>query len=88
MLQTMMDVVRELPENGVGRRLWSDRIFYRDPGSGQTTPLSEIWGDGGPQIVRHFIRAMRIAQWSPVQSALRMIFNGRAAAWPDSEAAV
>lgn len=84
-LQTMVDVVRHYPENALGRRLWSDRVFYRDPVSKSTVPLSEIWTDGGPQIVRHFIRAMRILGWSGVQSALRLALEDRAAGVPGGE---
>ncbi|HEX4169543.1 MAG TPA: hypothetical protein VHZ55_29115 [Bryobacteraceae bacterium] len=83
-LQTMMDVVRDFPENIEGRRVWSDRVFYRDPLTGVTTPLTAIWKDGGPRIVRHFIRSMQLAQWQPVQSALRWAFNERT----DSEASI
>ena len=87
-LHTMVDVVRDYPENIEGRRLWSDRVFYRDPVTGDTTPLSAIWQDGGPKIVRHFIGAMRLVHWPGVKSALRMALDDRAAVWSDREASV
>lgn len=40
-LQTMIDIVRDYPENVEGRRSWSDRVFYREPGSA-AIPVSSI----------------------------------------------
>ena len=37
-LQTMVDVVREYPENFAGRRAWADRVFYRDPQTNIAVP--------------------------------------------------
>lgn len=48
--QTIGDVVRYYPESVTGRRLWSDRIFYRDPLTGETIPISVIWQDGGRRL--------------------------------------
>ena len=87
-LHTMVDVVRDYPENIEGRRLWSDRVFYRDPISGHTTPLTAIWQDGGPRIVRHFIGAMGLVHWPGVKSALRMALDDRSVVWSDREASV
>jgi hypothetical protein len=85
-LQTMVDVVRDYPENMEGRRIWSDRCFYRDPTSGNTQALSVIWKDGGPGIVRQFIRAMRLLEWRGVRSALRLALDDRS--WSDGEASI
>ncbi len=87
-LQTMVDVVREYPENSPGRRTWGDRVFYRDPVSGVTSPITEIWTDGGPSLVRHFVRAMRLLEWRGVRSALRIALNDREPVWSDQRAAV
>jgi hypothetical protein len=87
-LQTMVDVVREYPENFEGRKTWGDRVFYRNPDSGIVTPVKAIWTDGGPRVVKHFIAAMRLLEWRGVKSALRVALNQRAAAaWSDPEAA-
>jgi hypothetical protein len=61
-LQTIVDIVRDYPENIEGRRLWSDRVFYRDPLSGETSSLTAVWKDEGPNIVRRFIKAMRLLE--------------------------
>jgi hypothetical protein len=84
-LQTMVDVVRHYPENTFGRRQWSDRVFYRDPASGNTLPLSVIWPDGGPAIVRQFIRAMQFLGWRGVQQALRLALEEGVGVWSDPE---
>ena len=87
-LQTMMDVVREYNENFAGRRTWADRVFYRDPETKIVTPLASLWADGGPGIVKQFIAAMRLIEWSPLRSALRMALDDRSAVWSDREAAI
>lgn len=87
-LQTMVDVVREYPENFGGRRTWADRVYYRDPETNVTVPLAELWPDGGPAIVRHFVASMRIVGWTPLRSALRMALDDRSAVWSDQEAAI
>ena len=87
-LQTMVDVVRDYPENFEGRKSWGDRVFWRNPETGQTVPLASVWADGGPLVVRHFIAAMRLLEWRGVRSALRIALNERAeTAWSDPEAA-
>jgi hypothetical protein len=87
-LQTMVDVVREYPENFAGRRTWADRVYYRDPETKVTVPLATLWADGGPAIVKQFVGAMRLLEWRPLRSALRMALNDRSAVWEDQEAAI
>jgi hypothetical protein len=87
-LQTMIDVVRDYPENFEGRRSWRDRVFYRDPESSAVIPLGTIWNDGGPLVVRHFIAAMRLLEWRGVRSALRLALDDRSVVWSDQEAAI
>jgi hypothetical protein len=87
-LQTMVDVVRDYPENFEGRKTWGDRVYYRNPDTGEVMPINKIWTDGGPMVVKHFIAAMRLLEWRGVRSALRMALNERTSiAWSDSEAA-
>ncbi len=88
-LQTMVDIVREYPENFAGRKSWDDRIFYRDPTTNIPHPLAAIWGDGsGPRVVAHFIAFLRLLEWRGVRSALRIALNDRASVWSDREATV
>ncbi|MDQ2841085.1 MAG: hypothetical protein M3Y72_08615 [Acidobacteriota bacterium] len=76
-LQTIVDVVRDYPENMEGRRLWSDRVFYRDPDSASSIPLTALWRDGSPKFIRHAIRTMQLTRWRGVQSALRLALDDR-----------
>ena len=87
-LETMVDVVRDYPENFAGRRTWADRVFYRDPQTNIAVPIATLWNDGGPGIVKQFIAAMRLLEWTPFRSALRMALEDRSAVWPDGEAAI
>jgi hypothetical protein len=87
-LQAMVDVVRDYPENFAGRRTWADRVFYRDPQTKIAVPLASLWSDGGPGIVKQFIAAMRLLEWTPFRSALRVALNDRSAVWSDQEAAI
>jgi hypothetical protein len=87
-LQTIVDVVREYPENFAGRRYWGDRMFYRDAESGAITPLASLWKDGGPGIVKQFIGAMRLLEWRPFRSALKVALHDRSVVWSDGEAAI
>lgn len=87
-LQTMIDVVRDYPENASGRRTYADRVFYCDPLNGATFTLKQIWSDGGPTIIRHFITAMRLLEWRGVRSALKIALNDRTTVWADQQAAV
>ena len=74
-----------LPE---GRRRWSDRIFYKGPEYTEALPLSKVWKDGGPAVVRHFLSAMRLIELRSVRSALRLALDDRSTVWSDQEAAV
>ncbi|MDQ2713080.1 MAG: hypothetical protein M3Y24_12780 [Acidobacteriota bacterium] len=85
-LQTMVDVVRDYPENVEGRRMWSDRVFYRDPFTGNTLPVRAIWMDGGPSIIQHFLRAMKLVEWRGVRTALRFALDDRSSVWSDGKA--
>ena len=87
-LQTMVDVVREYPENFAGRRTWADRVYYRDPETKVTVSLADLWPDGGPRVVKQFLAAMRLMEWRPFRSALRLALNDRSAVWSDPGAAI
>lgn len=79
-LQTVIDILREYPENFQGRRSWADRVFYRDPVGAAPVPLASIWNGKGPGIVRLFMTAMRLLEWRGVRSALRFALDDRSRA--------
>jgi hypothetical protein len=87
-LQTMVDVVRDYPDNFEGRRFWFDRVFFRHSKLEDPVPIGSIWKTGGPAVVRRFIGAMRLIERRSVRSALRLALNDRASAWSDQEVAV
>jgi hypothetical protein len=87
-LQTMVDVVREYPDNFDGRRLWSDRVFFLPPDKTEPVPVSSYWQDGAPAVIRCFIAAMGLLERRTVRSALRLALDDRSAVWSDSEVAV
>jgi hypothetical protein len=80
-LQTMVDIVRDYPENLKGRRSWSDRVFYREPGSTTPIAMAAIWNGNGPKIIQQFIVAMRLLEWRGIRSALRLALDDRARVW-------
>jgi hypothetical protein len=87
-LQTMVDVVREYPDNFEGRRMWSDRVFFRPKPEAEPVPLTSYWSNGGPAVVRHFIGAMRLIERRSVRSALRLALNDRSPVGSDLEVTV
>jgi hypothetical protein len=80
-LQTMVDIMRDYPENPHGRNSWMQRVFYRDPNGDSPVPLSALWNNGAPKIVNHFVSAMRILRLRSVQSILRFALDDRAKVW-------
>jgi hypothetical protein len=74
-----------LPE---GRRRWCDRVFYKGPTDSEALPLSKVWKDGGPAVVKHFLSVMRLIELRSVRSALRLALDDRSTEWSDQEAAV
>lgn len=64
-VHTVIDVLREYPENFEGRRTWPDRVFYRDPQSGAAVPLAAVCSARGTRIVGRLIAAMRVMDRRP-----------------------
>ncbi|MFZ0589847.1 MAG: hypothetical protein WAM39_05155 [Bryobacteraceae bacterium] len=85
-LQTMVDIVRDYPENLEGRKSWSDRVYYRQT-DGPPVPLRHYWPSGKPFVIQAFVRAMRIAELRSVQSAIRLALSDRTL-WSDQEALI
>jgi hypothetical protein len=67
--------VREYPERAVGRRRWSDRVFYQ-LGNGSVQPLSALWKGDGPWPVQYFLQGLRILKSQQLRGALRFAFAG------------
>lgn len=73
MLETIWDIVREYPDGAIGRRRWSDRVFYQLE-DGSVQPLSSIWHGDGPWPVRYFLQALRVVKSDQMRGALRLAF--------------
>jgi hypothetical protein len=86
-LQTILDVVREYPENPKGRRSWSDRVYYRQNGHSAPVPMRQSWPKGEPLLIQAFMKAMRFTEFRGIRSALRLALNDRDV-WSDQEAVV
>ena len=81
-MQTVVDVLRDYPEASQGRRVWMDRVFYREDASSAAIPMSGFWPNGGgPKIFTAVSVATKIAQLSLVRFALRLVFEDRASVW-------
>jgi hypothetical protein len=81
-LQTMLDIVRDYPDNPKGLRSWSDRVFYRLTPGAEPIPLSQYWPNNEPVVIRAFVKAVRVAEFRGIRSALRFALNDRAG-WSD-----
>jgi hypothetical protein len=64
-MHTVIDVLREYPQNFEGRRRWQDRVFYRDPQTGAPVPLAAVCNTRGTRIVGRLIAAMRVVDRRP-----------------------
>lgn len=77
-LETAWDILRPYPEYS-GRERWTDRVFYRG-GDGVARPLSTIWGDGMPWILRPATGMVQLLASAQMRLALRLLLSRRAEA--------
>lgn len=64
-LQTVIDVLQDYPENFDSRRTWGDRVFCRHPTTRVPVPFATVCADGSPQIIKHFLSAVRLLDRRP-----------------------
>lgn len=67
---TMCDIVRNYADLPVGRRRWSDRVFYRQH-DGMVKPLSAYWQGDEPWPVKCFLAGLHAVRSRRVRAALR-----------------
>lgn len=60
LLRTVVDILRDYPKSFGGRRTWTERVFFRDAKTALALPFSSIWGEGGPNGLKHLIGALRL----------------------------
>ncbi|MBE7158591.1 MAG: hypothetical protein INR62_09200, partial [Rhodospirillales bacterium] len=74
-MQTVLDILRDHPKNIEGRRIWMERVFYRQA-DGTSMPLSTLWADRAvPPIMSAITGAIRLAQWRGVHYALKTLLR-------------
>ena len=74
-LEASWDILRLYPEYP-GRERWIDRFFYHNP-EGHARPLSAIWRDQAPWMLRGATAAIQFFATSPLRPALRMLLAER-----------
>jgi hypothetical protein len=80
MLEAIWDILRPYPEYP-GRERWIDRLFYRDE-EGTARPVSAVWRDHVPWIVRPGAGLVQFLAAPGVRSALRFLLTRRAETLP------
>ena len=80
LLETAWQVLRPYPEYR-GRERWTDRVFYRHE-DGVAQPLSTVWKDRIPWIVRPGTGMLQLCALRGVRPALRFLLSGRAELLP------
>jgi hypothetical protein len=80
--RTLLDVIRNYPENPAGSRRWDDRIFHPDENGGPDRPISALW-KAPPAYVEHILFCIRVLENAAVERALRRVF--RATVVPDMD---
>lgn len=68
-LQTLLDVIRENPDDSSGARHWDERVFHPDR-AGVIRPLSDLWVRP-PFYVRHFFAVVRLLEQVHIRRAVR-----------------
>jgi hypothetical protein len=79
-LETAWQILRPYPEYR-GRERWTDRVFYRRD-DGVAAPLSIVWKNRVPWIVRPATGLLQLCAMRGVRPALRFLLSGRAELLP------
>jgi hypothetical protein len=79
-LETAWEILRPYPEFR-GRERWTDRVFYRYE-DGVAQPLSRIWKERVPWIVRPVTGMLQLCARRGVRPALRYLLSRRAELLP------
>ena len=79
-LETAWQILRPYPEY-LGRERWTDRVFYRRE-DGVALPLTTVWKDRVPWIVRPGTGLLQLCAMRGVRPALRLLLSSRAELLP------
>src|SRR5205823_3586633 len=72
--RTLLDVIRNYPENPVGSRRWDERIFHPDLNGGVDRPISSLW-KAPPAYVEQILGSVRLLENATVQRAMKRLFR-------------
>jgi hypothetical protein len=72
--RTLLDVIRNYPENPAGFRRWDERIFHPDANGGADRPISSLW-NGPPEYVEQILGAVRLLENATVQRVMELLFR-------------
>ena len=64
-LHTVIDLLREYPDNWEGRRSWPERVFYRDPATRLPIPLSAFESSAALRLIERCLAALRLLDKRP-----------------------
>jgi hypothetical protein len=84
--QTVVDILRDYPSSFAGRRVWTERVFYRFPNASSIAMASLFTHDRTPGIFKAVTAAGRIVQRTEVRALIRLATRASKAEWrwPDS----
>jgi hypothetical protein len=85
--QTILDVIRDHPENLEGRRQLCDRLFFRGSDSAEPVPLRCIWSPNAQKNLGSFFSVIRLLADRRVRSVLRLAFQASDAYFDEEIAA-
>jgi hypothetical protein len=72
--RTLLDVIRNYPENPAGSRRWDERIFHPDANGGADRPISSLW-NAPPEYVEQILGAVRLLENATVQRVMELLFR-------------
>jgi hypothetical protein len=72
--RTLLDVIRNYPENPVGFRRWDERIFHPDANEGADRPISSLW-NAPPAFVEQILGSVRLLENAAVQRVMELLFR-------------
>jgi hypothetical protein len=83
-MQTVIDTIREYPENPAGSRRWDERVFHMDFQVGYHRPLSALW-KAPPEYLGRIFAVFRMLENASVRQALSFTFRGKSELHQTSE---
>ncbi len=72
--RTLLDVIRNYPENPIGSRRWDDRIFHPSANGSTDQPISSLW-NAPPAYVEKILAGVRLLENAMVQRVLERLFR-------------